>query len=64
MPNVQQPEMRRTETTSLTQGDTSSGGGRGRPSGGKGKEHRTVPKDQQSPYGPQEGEVAADADES
>jgi hypothetical protein len=58
MPNIQQPEMRRTETTATTGSDTSSGGGRG---GGvtKGGEHRKVPKDQVSPYGPADRPVAA-----
>ncbi|HWH02012.1 MAG TPA: hypothetical protein VNV66_22455 [Pilimelia sp.] len=66
MANVQQPEMRRTETTSLTQSDTSAGGGRGVPSGGR-REHRgPVPPDQASPYGPADRPVAErdDSDES
>jgi hypothetical protein len=49
MPNVQQPEMRRSGETRLVQ--DSDG-----PHGGSGKsprtEHRTVPPEQQSPYGP------------
>ncbi|MBQ1075650.1 hypothetical protein KBX06_21155 [Micromonospora sp. C31] len=49
MPNVQQPEMRRSGETRLVQ--DSDG-----PQGGTGKspraEHRTVPPEQQSPYGP------------
>ena len=50
MPNVQQPEMRRTGTTSLTQDDTSAGGGRGAPSDRE-DDRRPVPPDQVSPYG-------------
>ncbi|MCL7456368.1 hypothetical protein AB0I85_24125 [Micromonospora echinofusca] len=49
MPNIQQPEMRRSGETRLVQ--DSDG-----PQGGTGKspraEHRTVPPEQQSPYGP------------
>ncbi|MER7461137.1 hypothetical protein [Micromonospora sp. NPDC126480] len=49
MPNVQQPEMRRSGETRLVQ--DSDG-----PRGGAGKspraEHRSVPPEQQSPYGP------------
>ena len=49
MPNVQQPEMRRSGETRLVQ--DSDG-----PDGATGKspraEHRKVPADQRSPYGP------------
>lgn len=52
MPNVQQPEMRRSGETRLVQdSDGPKAGTHGGPSG----EHRKVPVDQQSPYGPGEG---------
>jgi hypothetical protein len=57
MPNIQQPEMRRTETTAMTGSDTSTGGGRAG-GVGKGGEHRKKPKDQVSPYGPADRPVA------
>jgi hypothetical protein len=57
MPNVQQPEMRRSGETRLVQ--DSDG-----PQGGTGKspraEHRNVPAEQQSPYGP-DAATATDA---
>jgi hypothetical protein len=62
MSNVQQPEMRRTETTALTNSDTSTGGGRDGGSTG-GDEHRKVPKDQVSPYGPSDRTAGGDDDE-
>jgi hypothetical protein len=49
MPNVQQPEMRRSGETRLVQDSDGPVPG----TGGSGKrEHRNVPPDQQSPYGP------------
>jgi hypothetical protein len=49
MPNVQQPEMRRSGETRLVQDSDGPHGG-----GGKSPraEHRSVPAEQQSPYGP------------
>ena len=51
MANVQQPEMRRSGETRLVQ-DSDGPAGR---SGNAGKEHRSVPPDQVSPYGPSAG---------
>lgn len=52
MANVQQPEMRRSGETRLVQdSDGPEPGGTGSPS----QEHRNVPPDQQSPYGPKRG---------
>ncbi|GAA3939792.1 hypothetical protein [Actinoplanes auranticolor] len=52
MPNVQQPEMRRSGETRLVQdSDGPQPGG----TGGARQEHRNVPPDQQSPYGPDQG---------
>ncbi|SCL18084.1 hypothetical protein GA0070616_1427 [Micromonospora nigra] len=49
MPNVQQPEMRRSGETRLVQdSDGPAPGGGSSPS----REHRSVPVDQVSPYGP------------
>lgn len=52
MPNVQQPEMRRSGETRLVQ-DSDGPTPEVRGSSGSGRrEHRTVPPDQMSPYGP------------
>ena len=59
MPNVQQPEMRRSGETRLVQDSD------GPPPGGTGstsREHRTVPADQQSPYGPPQGRTGESAE--
>ncbi|WP_147376264.1 hypothetical protein [Micromonospora radicis] len=55
MPNVQQPEMRRSGETRLVQdsdGPVPGGGSSTK------QEHRTVPVDQISPYGPDRGRAA------
>lgn len=49
MPNVQQPEMRRSKQTPLVQDSAEPQAGGTRPR----KERRSVPADQVSPYGPQ-----------
>lgn len=49
MPNVQQPEMRRSGETRLVQ-DSDGPQPQGR--GSASREHRSVPPDQVSPYGP------------
>ncbi|MDG4833316.1 hypothetical protein O7627_29010 [Solwaraspora sp. WMMD1047] len=54
MANVQQPEMRRSGETRLVQ--DSDGPDPGGP-GGSRREHRNVPPDQQSPYGPNDGQT-------
>ena len=55
MPNIQQPEMRRSAETRLVQdSDGPRPGDRPRPS----REHRTVPAEQLSPYGPGTGRAA------
>ncbi|MEH1129139.1 hypothetical protein [Micromonospora sp. CPCC 206061] len=59
MPNVQQPEMRRSGETRLVQQTDGPPPDRGSRAG---KEHRPVPPDQVSPYGPEAGK-AADAEE-
>lgn len=48
MPNVQQPEMRRSGQTRLVQDSDGPQNGTGRSSRA---EHRNVPAEQQSPYG-------------
>jgi hypothetical protein len=60
MPNVQQPEMRRSGKDPLVQDSAENiVDAQGGPSGGK-PEHRKVPPDQQSPYGPdEEGETGS-----
>jgi hypothetical protein len=57
MPNVQQPEMRRSGKDPLVQDSANNivDAQGGAPSGGK-AEHRNVPPDQQSPYGPHDEE--------
>jgi hypothetical protein len=60
MANVQQPEMRRSGETRLVQdSDGPQPGGTGGPS----REHRTVPPDQQSPYGPDHGRADGESAE-
>ena len=56
MSNVQQPEMRRSGLDPLVQDSrkTATDTSPRAPSGGG--EHRKVPKDQQSPYGPSDNE--------
>ncbi|WP_433087271.1 hypothetical protein ACQP1P_15440 [Dactylosporangium sp. CA-052675] len=54
MPNVQQPEMRRSGKDPLVQNSAANvaeqhGGG---PGGGRPERHGKVPPDQRSPYGP------------
>jgi hypothetical protein len=49
MPNVQQPEMRRSGETRLVQDSDGPPEGTGKNARA---EHRSVPADQQSPYGP------------
>lgn len=59
MPNVQQPEMRRSGETRLVQdSDGPQPGSTGSPS----REHHTVPPDQQSPYGPEPGRTGESAE--
>ena len=59
MPNVQQPEMRRSKQTPLVQDSAGPpAGGSSRPH----KERRRVPSDQLSPHGPQ-GQGDMDSDE-
>lgn len=58
MPNVQQPEMRRSEQTPLVQDSAGPPAGGNKPR----KERRSVPTDQLSPYGP-EGHRGAGSDE-
>lgn len=55
MPNVQQPEMRRSGQTRLVQ---DSDGPPADTGNSPSKEHRSVPPDQVSPYGPQAGRSA------
>ena len=59
MPNVQQPEMRRSGETRLVQ---DSDGPQGGDQKSAGKERRTVPADQVSPYGPAPDRTAASAE--
>lgn len=59
MPNVQQPEMRRSGETRLVQDSDGPEPG-GAPSASQ--EHRTVPPDQQSPYGPGQGRTGESAE--
>ncbi|GIJ12848.1 hypothetical protein ACFFMR_04585 [Micromonospora andamanensis] len=55
MPNVQQPEMRRSGETRLVQdSDGPIEGG----SSSTRREHRSVPVDQVSPYGPDRGRAS------
>ncbi|WFE25330.1 hypothetical protein O7623_18200 [Solwaraspora sp. WMMD791] len=49
MPNIQQPEMRRSGETRLVQ---ESDGRQDKAGKSPRAEHRTVPAEQQSPYGP------------
>jgi hypothetical protein len=60
MANVQQPEMRRSSETPLVQ-DSDGPGPHG--TGGSRREHRTVPPDQQSPYGPHDGQTSSESAE-
>ncbi|NLU80841.1 hypothetical protein HCA58_21245 [Micromonospora sp. HNM0581] len=55
MPNVQQPEMRRSGETRLVQ--DSDGPIEGGSSSAR-REHRSVPIDQVSPYGPDRGRAS------
>jgi hypothetical protein len=59
MPNVQQPEMRRSGETRLVQ---DSDGPPPQTTGGASKEHRSVPPDQVSPCGPAAGRQATSAE--
>jgi hypothetical protein len=59
MPNVQQPEMRRSGETRLVQdSDGPQPGG----TANARREHRNVPPDQQSPYGPEKGRTGESAE--
>ncbi|GIF01205.1 hypothetical protein Ari01nite_86690 [Paractinoplanes rishiriensis] len=59
MPNVQQPEMRRSGETRLVQDSDGPPPGR---TGGGSREHRAVPPEQQSQYGPQSGRTGESAE--
>ena len=59
MPNVQQPEMRRSGETRLVQ---DSDGPQPWVRGSAGREHRNVPPEQVSPYGPAAGRTETSHD--
>lgn len=58
MPNVQQPEMRRSKQTPLVQDSAQPQAGGTRPR----KERRSVPTEQLSPYGPRGRQAAGSAE--